>query len=64
MIVVEVKKMTIDPNLRGSMLDDEWNSEEVQNEMMFTGITHDEWLDHRQQDDDDSFEEEYDDDAW
>ena len=55
--------MTIDPNLRGDMLEDEWNSEEVQNEMMFTGITHDEWLEHRLNDDD-MQEEEHDDFVW
>ena len=58
------KKMTIDPNLRGSMLDDEWNSEEVQNEIMFTGITRDEWLEHRLTDDDSQDEEEHDDYVW
>jgi hypothetical protein len=56
--------MTKDPNLRGDMLDDEWNSEEVQNEMMFTGITQDEWLVNRLIDDDDIQEEEHDDYAW
>ncbi|MCM3117150.1 hypothetical protein M3610_17895 [Neobacillus sp. MER 74] len=56
--------MTKDPNLRGDMLADEWNSEEVQNEMMFTGITHDEWLVNRLNDDDDFQEEEHDDYAW
>ncbi|NHC40805.1 hypothetical protein G6549_12570 [Bacillus sp. MM2020_1] len=56
--------MTIDPNLRGSMLDDEWNSEEVQNEIMFTGITHDEWLEHRLTDEDSQDEEEHDDYVW
>ncbi|MEH7076664.1 hypothetical protein [Neobacillus drentensis] len=55
--------MTIDPNLRGDMLEDEWNSEEVQNEMMFTGITHDEWLEHRLNDED-IHEEEHDDFVW
>ena len=55
--------MTIDPNLRGDMLEDEWNSEEVQNEMMFTGITHEEWLEHRINDDDNQ-EEEHDDFVW
>jgi len=57
------KMMTIDPNLRGDMLEDEWNSEEVQNEILFTGITHDEWLEHRINDDDNQ-EEEHDDFVW
>ncbi|WP_169801465.1 hypothetical protein [Neobacillus drentensis] len=57
-------KMTIDPNLRGSMLDDEWNSEEVQNEIMFTGITRDQWLEDKLTDDDSQEEEEHDDFVW
>jgi hypothetical protein len=56
--------MTIDPNLRESMLDDGWNSEEVQNEIMFTGITHDDWLEHRLTDEDNQDEEEHDDYVW
>jgi hypothetical protein len=55
--------MTIDPNLRASMLDDEWNSEEIQNEIMFTGITRDQWLEDKLTDDD-SQEEENDDYVW
>jgi hypothetical protein len=64
MIVVEVKKMTIDPILRGDMLDDEWNSEEVQNEIMFTGITRDEWLENRLTDDDSQEDVDHDDFVW
>ncbi|MEH7481125.1 hypothetical protein V7157_08415 [Neobacillus drentensis] len=45
--------MTNDPNLRGNMLDNEWNSEEVQNEIMFSGIIDDEWLETRRTDDED-----------
>ncbi|WP_157081456.1 hypothetical protein [Neobacillus soli] len=35
--------MVIDPNDRANQLDAEWNSEEVQNEIISTGITRDEW---------------------
>jgi hypothetical protein len=64
MIVVEVKKMTIDPNLRGDMLDDEWNSDEIQIEIMFTGITREEWLEDRLPDDDSHGEVDHDNFAW
>jgi hypothetical protein len=47
------KKMTNDPNLRGNMIDNEWNSEDVQNEIMFSGIIDDEWLENRRTDDED-----------
>jgi hypothetical protein len=45
--------MTNDPNFRGNMIDNEWNSEEVQNEIMFSGIIDDEWLENRRTDDED-----------
>lgn len=51
-------KLFLDPNYRGNQWDEEWNSEEVQNELFSSGITREEWEQSRIMD----FDDEYDDD--
>ncbi|GHH97400.1 hypothetical protein [Neobacillus kokaensis] len=43
--------MLLDPNYCGNPWQEEWNSAEVQNEIMSSGITRDEWEQSRIMDD-------------